>query len=310
MSNCSDLCCNLPDDCKENKENNDRSYSNFTIINTNARSLCPKIRSLLDCFEDMSVDLAFVTETWMTEGDTLLEDIEDLSLGSGIGMISRCRPAGGRGFSHGGVAVAFKESTCTFKHLKNHNPEGYEVLAAIGNLPGHTRKMIAIACYMPPGDCAARGKGCLEYIQNLVIKYKRKYKEPYLVVAGDFNQWKVHEALEDFIDIKEVPVGDTRGNHCIDRTFTNLMDSVQEAGTLPPLKPTTAVLATTKSLTLSVKSRGQRNYSGSRTVTGFIIKNQRISSRNGSLCTTGLRSLEPRAAMPKLRHIKARSRTP
>ena len=153
----------------------------------------------------------------MTEGDTLLEDIEDLSLGSGIGMISRCRPAGGRGFSHGGVAVAFKESTCTFKHLKNHNPEGYEVLAAIGNLPGHTRKMIAIACYMPPGDCAARGKGCLEYIQNLVIKYKRKYKEPYLVVAGDFNQWDINEALSDFIDLSEANVGPTRDQVCIDK---------------------------------------------------------------------------------------------
>ena len=27
--------------------------ANFTIINTNARSLCPKINSLVDCFEEV-----------------------------------------------------------------------------------------------------------------------------------------------------------------------------------------------------------------------------------------------------------------
>ena len=91
----------------------DKSLTKFTILNTNARSLCNKICSLLDCFEDMNADLAFVSETWMTEGETLSEDLEDLSLGSGIGMLARCRPAGNRGFLHGGIALAFRETSCT-----------------------------------------------------------------------------------------------------------------------------------------------------------------------------------------------------
>ena len=130
----------------ENKDTSiiDTAVTNFTIINTNARSLCPKIRSLLDCFEDMTADLAFITETWLTEGDTLSEDLEDLSLGSGIGFLARCRPPGGRGHSHGGIALAFKESTCNFKPLRETNPEAYEVMAAIGSLPGHVRKIVAI----------------------------------------------------------------------------------------------------------------------------------------------------------------------
>ena len=50
-----DTNCNNDDESvEENKEKTiiDKSYTDFTIINTNAHSLCPKIRSLLDCFED------------------------------------------------------------------------------------------------------------------------------------------------------------------------------------------------------------------------------------------------------------------
>ena len=44
-------------------------------------SLCPKIRSLLDCLNELEANLSFVTETWLTSGTTLDEDIEDLRLG-------------------------------------------------------------------------------------------------------------------------------------------------------------------------------------------------------------------------------------
>ena len=40
-----------------------RKKNRLNLINTNARSLCPKIDSLLDCFEELEVDLAVVTET-------------------------------------------------------------------------------------------------------------------------------------------------------------------------------------------------------------------------------------------------------
>ena len=198
--------------------------------------MCPKIHSLLDCFVELNTDLAILTETWLTDGDGLQEDIDDLREGSGLGLLVRNREPGARGTSHGGVAIAFRQSTCTFKPLKFSNPESFEVMAAIGNIPGHIRKMVAIAAYMPPGDAVGRGKACMEFVQNLIIKYKRKYNDPYFVLAGDFNQWKMEEYLEDFLDVKEVPVGNTRGDNCIDRIFTNIMESVTEAGTLPPLE--------------------------------------------------------------------------
>ena len=165
----------------------EKSYSStdFTIINTNARSLCQKINSLLVCFEELEADLAIITETWLTSGQSLDEDIDDLREGSGVGLLVRNRDPGSRGFSHGGVAVAFRGSRCSFAALQTHNPENYEVLAALGTIPGHSRKMLVLACYLPPGDSAARGHGCLDHIQDLLIQFKRKYSDPYIVVGGD-----------------------------------------------------------------------------------------------------------------------------
>ena len=66
----------------------------MNIVNTNARSLCPKIHSLLDCFVELKIDLAILTETWLTDGEGLEEDIEDLREGSGLGQNSRFLKAG------------------------------------------------------------------------------------------------------------------------------------------------------------------------------------------------------------------------
>lgn len=59
----------------------------FTIINTNSRSLCPKINSFIDTFKEMEACLAICTETWLKDGQELDDDIDDLLHGSGIGMI-------------------------------------------------------------------------------------------------------------------------------------------------------------------------------------------------------------------------------
>lgn len=65
-----------------NAENNiERVEKNdlFTIINTNARSLCPKIHSLTDCMDEMDASLAIVTETWMREDR--MDAVEEESIG-------------------------------------------------------------------------------------------------------------------------------------------------------------------------------------------------------------------------------------
>ena len=50
---------------------------------------------------------------------------------------------------------------------------------------------------------------------------KRRYQDPYIVVTGDFNQWKIEEALGDFRDISVFVVGNTRNGRALDRIFLN-----------------------------------------------------------------------------------------
>jgi len=43
-------------------------FERLTIINTNARSLCPKINSMTDYFNDLGCTFAIITETWLSDG--------------------------------------------------------------------------------------------------------------------------------------------------------------------------------------------------------------------------------------------------
>ena len=122
----------------------------LTVINTNARSLCPKIGPLIDCFNDLSAAVGIVTETWFSDGPDLDKDVEGLSLGTGLSMLYRNRPPNQRGFSHGGVAIIFKERTVPLKRIKLHNPGEHEVLMASGLLAGSGRRLVVVAAYLPP----------------------------------------------------------------------------------------------------------------------------------------------------------------
>ena len=164
------------------------------------------------------------------------DDVQDFVLGTGLGFLYRNREQNSRGFSHGGVAIIFKNSVCNFIKLDFPNPSGFEVLGGVGTLRGHSRRMVVLACYLPPGYNAARGRACLDYITDLVIEVKTCYRQPYIVVVGDFNQWPIHEALGDYADITESTVGPTRGSRSIDRIFTSFGDCIRDSGTLPPLE--------------------------------------------------------------------------
>ena len=201
----------------------------LSIMNTNARSLCPKMNSLIECFEELSVDIAVVTETWLKAGPDLDQMVSDLSLGSGIGSVVLNRDANPTtGVAYGGVAVFYKKKIGNLKPINYPNPEKYEVL-------GTSRKIVIIAAYLPPNYTVPRGTACMEYVEDLIVEVKRRFSDPYIVLAGDFNQWRVEESLVEFADISEVPVGPTRGDREIDRIFCNMGRSVATSGTVPPL---------------------------------------------------------------------------
>ena len=56
-----------------------------------------------------------------------------------------------------------------------------------------------------------------------------------VLIAGDFNQFRVEEYLEEHTDLHEVIAGPTRGDRRIDRLFCNFKES--EAGVVAALQP-------------------------------------------------------------------------
>ena len=73
-------------------------------------------------------------------------------------------------------------------------------------------------------------------MSDVIDEAKRQFAECSVMLAGDFNHRPVEEAVEDHLEMHEVPHGNTRGNRAIDRTFTNFTRAITECGTLPPLE--------------------------------------------------------------------------
>ena len=108
------------------------------LINTNARSLCPKVNSLLDCFNEMNVSVGVITETWLKDGSGLEEDADHFVSGTGFGLINLCRMPNHRGVAHGGVLIAYRKNVCELNRISLSNSEDFEVLVAAGSLRGHS----------------------------------------------------------------------------------------------------------------------------------------------------------------------------
>ena len=208
----------------------------MNIANTNARSLRPKIKSFLQCFINLSLTFAIVTETWLAHGTKLERDTETLLLGHGLALHHLNRLPSVNGVTHGGVAVILKDELSAGKLFPFPNPENFEILPISVNLFSTKRPLYIIATYIPPNYTVRRGKLCLQHINDLVLDIKRKADDPFLVVAGDFNQWPIAEVLRDFPELVEVPTPPTRDDKHIDKVFVNWYEDVFDSGCVPPLE--------------------------------------------------------------------------
>ena len=208
----------------------------INVINTNARSLRPKIASFVRCFVNLSLTFAIITETWLASGSRLERQSEDLLLGHGLSTYYLNRAPSANGVAHGGVAVVAKNSRCKMSVIPFPNVESFEVLPLVLDEYTIRRNFYIVAAYIPPGYTVARGKACLAHIRDLILHVKNICPDPYIIVAGDFNQWEVGEALLDYPDLMEVITPPTRLDRNIDKMFVNWHGEITESGCLPPLE--------------------------------------------------------------------------
>ena len=204
------------------------------IINANARSLRPKIASLVDKYNELDITFGLITETWFNGGERHEKEVEDLLLGSGITMLTQNREPGTAGVAHGGVAVFARSSVTRLAVFPFPNPESFEVLPCSAKLHGVEGSFHIIAAYIPPGYAVGRARACMQHISDVILQMKERDSEARVVLGGDFNQWNVAEYLLDYPDINEALTTATRGDKCIDKIFVNF--DYENAVTMPPLE--------------------------------------------------------------------------
>ena len=225
----------VENDPQTNNMKNKRS-SCLAFINTNARSLRPKLEALFDCFQEKLLDIAIITETW-SQGESDCDDIRNQLDGNySLNMIARSRNVAARnGRRYGGVGIVYRKSTVSMKEFVLHNPEAYEVVGAIAKVHGVQGKFLVLGCYLPPNITPVRARANIEYISDVINEAKRLHEDCCVIVAGDFNQWPAHDIAAEHPDLVEIKHGPTRNGREIDRSFVNFNRSLVEYGTSEPL---------------------------------------------------------------------------
>ena len=216
----------------EHRKSKMRSLS---FISTNARSLAPKLQSALDCFEELELDFALVTESWLRDGPQLRADIDDLNDGKNIDMITYNRKTRSKKTAGGGIALLFNKSRICFKEYKVRKGKA-EILCATAKIKNTSRKLVVIGVYMKPNLKANLRIEAMSCIKDAIAKCKEEMNDPFVIVTGDINRFSIHEATDDFPDIVPHPTPPTRGNAVLDVVCSNLSNEGTVLGIRNPLE--------------------------------------------------------------------------
>ena len=217
-----------------NKLKNKRPSASLNFAVTNARSLVPKCESLIDYFRDLDLALAIVCETWFHKGDTLENFQTKLRSEENICFLNRMRRKTGRNNPGGGVSIAYNESKVVLADFPITRGK-YEIICAKGKIKGNTRLLFVIGAYLPPKLKAADHHECLELIGETILRIKTEFKNPYIILGGDFNGKDIQEAIGDYPDMEEADGGATRGASCLDLCATNFHNEIRSVTNHPPL---------------------------------------------------------------------------
>ena len=260
------------EDEDENDSNNDYSACDdgsikqvkdqfgIRFLLTNARSLKPKIDSLVDAFTSLDLHFASVTETWYKGGSRMNDDIVELEGRSGIRVLHRSRD-GRSARAGGGVALAFNTGSCNFKRRQlKHIGKEFEVLCAVGKVGKVERTIVIFVVYIPPTMRTPELERMKELLAVELIAIKTAYNNPIVVVNGDMNHRDLGGAIQEVEDLQLVETGPTRGNSTIDLIYLNTHTAVSEILTLPPLQSVTGNNSDHRCIFISLSLPPERNY--------------------------------------------------
>ena len=242
----------ITDDRGEKTEQNEpfkSDYNKLRFFVTNARSLTNKIDSMVQNFNELGVSFGLVTESWLSTGEKLKHELDNLENGNGLGMIVRNRD---RAISHnvtrydkskrtrgGGVVIAYRKAEANFKEVPIPGNR-FEAVAALGNFNGTKRKVLAISVYVPPKMLAKSYSTLTECVTNLIATIKTKESNPAIIIGGDFNKRDPTPITDPFPDLRVITTEATRKNETLDLVITNLHENV-DAQVCAPLRSSAGV---------------------------------------------------------------------
>lgn len=221
---------------KRHRKKNPHSNTPFNFMNVNARSMTKKFEDIIDLLDSQETDAAVITETWLNSKSVQFEGIiNHFRERSPFHIIVKNREAR----TGGGVAVIVrKEKGHASEFICSTSLQSLEVLPVACSVKGFAKKLLIVAVYRPPKERAAPLSSALN---DLVHEAKLKYKDPYIIVAGDFNRAEVklfRRGHKDLLQLVEEPTFySVRGKPGIlDLVFSNLVKD--KVNILKPFNPT------------------------------------------------------------------------
>ena len=173
----------------------------------NPRSLCNKTVGVFELLSDKSIDVCFLTETWLSKGDTSkIAEIKDL----GYGIIHQSRP--GRG---GGVAIAFKKHM-TITRARTKLYKSFELIE--GMLKSGTGELLRLCCIYR--SCTAKlatmNQFLLDFDEYIMDNLTHLHGTP--IIAGDFNIHLEDQSNSDTIKFQSLLSNYGLAQHCTGKT--------------------------------------------------------------------------------------------
>ena len=193
------------------------------ILAANIRGgLCNKLDELSAIFDNNSVDIGCISETW------LKASIDNIALAISNYTCYRNDRADGR--QGGGVAVYVKSNlSCT--HLNHYSVANLETLWILCRYPRMPRSLthilIGVIYHPPDGD----KHSMISHILDCLDQTSHQHPNLGSILVGDFNQLP-DQSIRAY-PLRQVVVSATRGKALLDKIFTNMYDWYSTPAKLP-----------------------------------------------------------------------------
>ena len=210
-----------------------------TICNMNPRSLYNKKKEFHAFIENMNIDVAFISETWETEKETL-DDIIQIENFKVISNVSQRTGRGGR------PALVVNKEKFHYQNLTNtviQVPWGVEAVWAVLTPKNCThdskiQKIVCCAIYVKPNS--KKKSLLLDHISEAFNILSTRYSRGlHFVLAGDFNDLKIepilslsprlHQIVQDYTSLSPPAI--------LDPIVTTLSHLYQTPTCVDPLDP-------------------------------------------------------------------------